>query len=39
MVDEGGFVRVWDIVAGRFRVEMVGLIDWKLQRRHKWGHE
>ena len=23
MVDECGYVRVWDIVAGKFRVEMV----------------
>ena len=27
MADECGYVRVWDIVAGRFRVEMVLMID------------
>ena len=27
MADECGYVRVWDIVAGRFRVEMVLMKD------------
>ena len=26
MVDECGYVRVWDIVAGKFRVEMVDVM-------------
>lgn len=26
MVDENGFVRIWNIVAGKFRTEMVLLV-------------